>query len=164
MSQLKGMLEAIEMALEAEQKARQFYLDALNNVSDRRGRDLLQQLADFENNHYRKLTELKASLQNTGTFIEYAGTHFKPYPAQIESEVSGVFEQNKEEILNILNLAINAESKAAQNYRKLAAETADETGQQMFLQLAEEEVSHRRILSDEYYQLLNERGFWVWGD
>lgn len=152
------------MAMEAEKKARQFYLDALEKVSDNRGRNLLQQLADFEENHYRKLLELKASLQQDGAFIEYAGTEFKPYLADVPSEVSGTFKQNKEEILSILNLAINAEFKAAQNYRKLASQTSDEKGRQMFQQLAEEEVSHRRILSDEYYQLSNERGYWIWGD
>lgn len=164
MTEPKGMLEAIEMAMEAEQKARQFYLDALKKVSDPRGRDLLQQLADFENNHYRKLGELKTSLLKDGKFIEYAGTQFKPYLAQVAPEVSGNFQQNKEEVISILNLAISAESKAARNYRKLANETTDENGRQMFQQLAEEEVSHRRILSDEYYQALNERGFWIWGD
>ena len=118
--------------------------------------DLLQQLADFEQNHYNKLNELKISLNKDGTYIKYSGTQFSSERGNIPSEVSGKIETNTNEILEILNLAINAEDKATQNYRQLAEATSDTTGKAMFNKLADEEIMHRRILSDEFFQFSNQ--------
>lgn len=159
-----GLLEAIDMAMEAEMKASQFYTDAANRVQTPRGKDLLEQLADFEQNHYRKLGELKNSLNKNGEYIDYSGTQFKSERGNIPSEVAGKIESNTNEILEILNIAINAEDKAAKNYRKLADSTSDTRGKEMFNKLADEEVLHRRILSDEFFQFSNERSNWNWGD
>ena len=158
----KGVLEAIDIAMDAEKKANVFYLDAKTKVSNDRGKDLLQQLADFEQNHYDKLNDLKASLTNNGSFIQYDGTHFKEYKAA--SEASGSIESNKDELSEILNLAIDAETKASERYQKLADETSDPEGKAMFTKLAAEETMHRRVLSDEFYQMHNRGGLWFWGD
>ncbi|MBN1347997.1 ferritin family protein [candidate division KSB1 bacterium] len=159
-----GLLEAIEIAMEAELKAHQFYRDAIAKITNARGKNLLQQLADFEHNHYDKLTDLKKSLAKQGKFIEYEGTQFKPYKSAVPAEVAGKIEPDKENVLNILSLAIEAETKAAANYQKLAQETADPLGKDMFKKLSEEETLHRRILSDEFYQLSNRGEIWFWGD
>lgn len=159
-----GMLEAIEIAMEAELKANKFYLDAIEQTSNERGKNLLQQLANFEQNHYDKLNELKSSLTNQGKFIEYEGTKFAPFKSTVTSEVSGKIESNKDGVLNILTLAIDAETKAHAHYRKMADDTNDPRGKDMFLKLADEETLHRRILSDEFYQLSNQGGIWFWGD
>jgi len=156
------ILAAIEIAIEAELKANQFYLDATTKVSNEKGKNLLQQLADFEQNHYEKLKELKTSLQEKSGYIEYSGTDFSPF--SVSSEVSGKIETNKDDVLSILNLAIDAEQKASQHYKKMATMTNDPQGKTMFLKLAEEETLHRRILSDEFYQITNKDQFWLWGD
>lgn len=159
-----GLLEAIEMAMEAELKANAFYLNAKDKVTTVAGKNLLQQLADFEQTHYDKLNELKTKLSTEGKFIDYAGTQFQTFQSEIPAEVAGVIETNKNEVLHVLNLAIDAEAKAASNYRKLENETADPKGKDMFRKLAEEEILHRRILSDEFYQMSNMRDVWSWGD
>ena len=159
-----GLMDAIDIAMEAELKARQFYRDALSRISSERGKNLLEQLADFENNHYNTLQKLKNSLSKSDTFIEYAGTEFKPYTQSGQSEVSGKIEPNKNEVLNILSMAIEAETEAALRYRELAKQTGDSKGKDMFKRLSEEETLHRRILSDEFYQLNNRGELWFWGD
>lgn len=159
-----GLLQAIEIAIEAELKAKKFYLDAVQKTTNDRGKDMLQQLANFEHNHYMKLTELKKSLQQDGEFIEYEGTEFEPYKGKVSSEVQGNIEQNKDDVLKILSMAIDAETKAYQHYKKMAADTSDPKGVAMFEKLSEEEALHRRILSDEFYQLSNRGGIWFWGD
>ena len=73
-------------------------------------------------------------------------------------------EQNTEDILKILSMAIDSETEANEHYRKMADETIDPTGKEMFLKLADEETLHRRILSDEFYHLSNQGNVWVWGD
>lgn len=159
-----NMLDAVEIAMEAELKANKFYSDAVKAASNERGKDLLKQLANFELNHYQKLKELRHSLQKEGEFIEYQGTAFETYKSSDPSEASGKIEQNKEDVLQILSKAIDAETKANERYRKMADETTDPLGKEMFLKLADEETLHRRILSDEFYQLSNQGSVWIWGD
>jgi rubrerythrin len=161
-SENQGILEAIGIAMEAEKKASAFYTGAIEKVISSRGKNLLKQLADFEQNHYNKLNELKISLKNEGSYIQYSGTHFKKYKAL--SEASGAIESNKDELSEILNLAIDAETKASEHYGQLADGTKDPIGKEMFQKLAEEEILHRRILSDEFYQMHNRGGLWFWGD
>ncbi len=159
-----GLLEAINFAMAAEREANQFYLEAVKKVSSEQGKDLLLQLAEFEMHHFNKLQELKSSLEKKGEFIEYSGTNFAAPKGRIPAEVSGQIESNKDEVMNILNLAIAAEEKAMKNYRKMTAVTTDPKGKAMFERLAEEELAHRRILSDEFYHIMNKGAVWSWGD
>ena len=107
-----GLLEAIEVALKAEKKANEFYLSAYKKVTNEKGKDLLKQLADFEQNHYNKLNELKESLKEKSEFIKYEGTEFRPFVTKSRAEISAKIEPDKEDVLNILTLAIDAETKA----------------------------------------------------
>ncbi len=159
-----NFIEAIDMAMAAEIKARDFYADALTKVTHARGKDLLSQLADFEQQHYDKLDELKNTLTQKNEYITYEGTSFKPYRASTPSEVSGPIEADKNSLLDILSMAIDSETKANERYLKMADQTTDPRGKAMFKKLAQEEVTHRRILSDEYYHLNNQNGMWVWGE
>ena len=59
MDQDIGLLEAIDMAMEAEVNARDFYQNAVAKVSDERGRDLLQQLAESTTGRARLPVELE---------------------------------------------------------------------------------------------------------
>ncbi len=155
-----GLMEAIDIAMDAEKKAKEFYADAAKKVVNERGKNLLTQLADFEQNHYNKLKELKDSLEKSGEFIKYEGTDFKPYKA----EISGDLEHSTAEVIDILKLAIDAETKARDHYSKMAKLTSDPAGQEMFEKLSSEEETHRRILNDELYNIANQGGIWGWGD
>lgn len=159
-----GLMQAIQIAMEAEAKANKFYADSAKKVASEQGKNLLKQLADFEQNHYNKLDELKKSLEKEGKFIKYEGTQFKPFKIEIAPEGSRKLEPNKEDVLDILGMAIDAESKAHQHYQRMAGETKDKNGKEMFEKLAEEETMHRRILSDEFYQIANSGGMWLWGE
>ncbi len=159
-----GLLEAINLAMAAEHEANQFYLEVVKKVTSQQGKDLLLQLAEFEQHHFEKLLELKNSLEKKGEFINYQGTYFTATKGPIPAEVAGQIEPNKDEVMNILNLAIAAEDKATKNYRNLAGVTTDPKGKAMFERLAEEELSHRRILSDEFYHIMNKGAVWSWGD
>ncbi len=155
------LMEAINVAMDAEKKAHNFYSDAVNKVSNERGKNLLKQLADFEQNHYDKLAELKTSLSDNEKFISYEGTMFEPFNAKVYADES---EKNKEDVLDILTLAIEAETEAHEHYRDMAEKTTDPDGKAMFEKLAEEETLHRRILSDEFYSINNKDGVWAWGE
>lgn len=157
-----AVIEAVENAMEAEEKARRFYAESAAKTSHPRGRDLLEQLADFEKAHYDKLAELRASLSEDGAYVAYEGTRFRDLPPMPETGRRP--EANLDEVLDILRLAIDAETRAGRRYAELAEQTEDPDGRAMFRRLAEEETLHRRILSDEFYQLTNAGGLWVWGE
>jgi rubrerythrin len=159
-----GLLDAIQVAMTAEAEAARFYRESADKASGERGRLLLRQLSQFEQAHYDKLEELRASLAGKGEFVEYGGTDFKSFTGEIPSESAGKAEAHLDEVLPILDLAIRAETEAHGRYRKLAERTPDANGKAMFLQLADEETLHRRILADEYYHLHNSGGLWTWGD
>ena len=159
-----NIIEAIDIAMEAEAKAREFYLSSAAKVNNDRGKNLLNQLADFEKNHFDRLSDLKQSLQGEAGYIEYKGTKFLPFSAGPVSEVSGKLEANKSDVLDILGLAIDAEDKAYNRYMEMAGKIDDPRGKEMFTRFAEEEKAHRRILSDEFYYMSNKGGLWFWGD
>ncbi len=158
------LLKALDGAMEAERKARAFYLDASKKTSSERGRDLLRQLAAFEQTHFDRLSELKESLTGEGRYILYEGTDLSSITSEVPAETDQGKEENLENVLGILQVAIDAETEAAARYKKLAEETEDAAGREMFVRFAEEETNHRRILTDEYYHLTNKGGIWQWGD
>ncbi|MDZ7270623.1 MAG: ferritin family protein [candidate division KSB1 bacterium] len=162
MEEKLGMMEAVEMAMAAEKKAQEFYAEAAGKVVNERGRNLLQQLARFEQSHYEALAKLLASLRTSGAFLPYAGTGFAPFRAA--GEVAGKIEPQRDDALSILQKAIEAETEAYERYRGLASRTTDPHGKEMFEKLAAEELLHRRILNDEFYYLSNRGGIWFWGD
>jgi len=158
------IVAAIEAAMEAERKARQFYVDSAEKASSSRGKDLLRQLATFEEGHFDKLADLKATLEETGKFMSYDGTDFGSITSELPGELDEGREANLDDVLDILRVAIEAETEACRRYRKMAKDTLNPDGKEMFLKLAQEETLHRRILSDEYYHLANKGGLWSWGE
>ncbi len=154
-------LKAIEMAMQAEKEAFQFYSKASKKTKDPRGRDMLQQLSEFEMNHYNKLKELSKSLQNKGEWILYPGTVLKQKALSMKADkLKG---QDQLTDMDALKLAIREERKAGAYYRSMAELTRDPRGKDMYKRLAGEEELHEKLLNDQYYSLHN-TGIWSWGD
>ena len=70
-------IEIVKVALEAEKDAYQAYSKAAKKTTNPKGRDMFQQLSEFEMNHYQKLKHLLKSLQEKGEWILYEGTSLK---------------------------------------------------------------------------------------
>jgi rubrerythrin len=153
-----SLLDALRIAMEAEQKAAAFYADAIQKTTNPMGQRLFQQLAEFERYHYQKLAALEKSLRDKGAFIKYEGRDLTlPAPGEIQSAK----EAGKMSVMSIITLAIDLEREAENRYAALAEQTADREGHAMFRKLAEEEHFHYRILGDVYWNL-NNRGVWDW--
>jgi len=153
-----SLLDGIQLAKEAEQKAGAFYADAATKTKNPLGKKLFEQLAEFEGNHFRALVAMETFLRDKGTFAGYEGKE-QPFPKP--SEVSGIEEPNKMSALEIITQAIEIEREAEKKYFTLADQTNDPTVHSLFLKLAEEEHNHYRILRDAYWNL-NNRGVWEW--
>ncbi|MCX8117894.1 MAG: ferritin family protein [Desulfobacterota bacterium] len=153
-------LKAIKVAMEAEKEAHQAYAKAAKGTRDPKGRDMFQQLAEFELNHFQKLKALLQSLEEKGEWIPYEGTHLKIRKIALVPDLP-----EKEDLteLDALKMAIQEEKKAQHYYRTLAELTRDPKGKEMYRRLAEEEALHEKVLNDQYYSLHN-KGIWSWGD
>jgi rubrerythrin len=156
-SQDLNFLDAIRMAIEAEEKAAAFYDQAAEKTENPLGRELLAQLGDFERYHRAKLLALEDSLCSDGTCILYEG---RKLSFQVPDEVEKIREANKMSAMGIIDAAIDIKRKAEKRYAALAEQTTDPDGQAMFQRLVEEELANRRVLQDAYWGL-NDRGVWV---
>ena len=154
-------LKAIENAMKAEKEASQFYSKAAKMTRNPKGKDMFQQLSEFEMNHYTKLKELSQSIQKNGEWILYSGTSFKKKPIPLKIDKLKGQEQLTD--MDALKIGIREEKKAQFYYRSMAELTKDPRGKDMFKHLANEEALHEKVLNDQYYSLHN-TGVWSWGD
>jgi rubrerythrin len=154
-------IKAIQMAMDAEKNAYQTYSKAAKKTRDPKGRDMFQQLSEFEMNHYQKLKDLLKSLQEKGEWILYEGTNLKKKTLPLKVEKPKGQEQLTD--MDALKIAIREEKKAQAYYRSMAELTSDSRGKDMYKRLANEEALHEKLLNDQYYSLHN-TGVWSWGD
>jgi rubrerythrin len=154
-------IEIIKVAMEAEMDAYQVYSKAAKKTTNPKGRDMFQQLSEFEMNHYQKLKDLLKSLREKGEWILYEGTSLKKKVISLKTQKPKGQEQLTD--MDALKMAIREENKAQSYYRSMAELTRDPLGRDMYKRLANEEALHERLLNDEYYSLHN-TGVWSWGD
>ena len=159
-----NIMDALKIAMEAEEQAREFYLEAKKKISDPDARNMLAQLADFEQYHYDKLAVLWDSLDQEKGYITYTPPDIAlPRISQDFEGGRATKERNLTTVTDVLGTAIDAEKAAHFRYTELAEQTTDPEGKAMFRKLAQEEHFHYRLLSDELYHLSN-RGLWVWSE
>jgi len=154
-------LKAVKTAMESEKEASQFYSKAAKKTKNPKGKDMFQQLSEFEMNHYQKLKELSKLLVDKGEWILYSGTSLKKRTIPMKMEKPKGQEQMTD--MDALKIAIREEKKAQAYYRSMAGLTRDPRGKDMYKRLADEEALHEKILNDQYYSLHN-TGVWSWGD
>jgi rubrerythrin len=151
---------AIDLAMQAEREAEEFYAAAAQATTEPRGRDMFEKLAQFERHHFTSLQRLRESL-GQGAFAGYAGAGL--LPEQPAAPARPLDDGQRQNDLEALTGAIDAETKAQAMYRELAAQALDAPVRRMFEKLAEEEELHRKVLEDQFYALTNQ-GRWIWGD
>jgi rubrerythrin len=145
-------------AMNAEVKAKDFYLGASSKAQSRAGQRFFKELADFEKHHFEKVKNI---IDSRSRGAKYRSSVQKPRLREIRSEVRGEFEPNKDEIVDILNLGIKAEQEAHERYNRIAEEIDDEEGRVLFKDLAEDERRHRSLLESQFYQMSN-KGTIIW--
>ena len=148
----------LKEALNSELKAKEFYEDAHKKAQSETGKKLFLELAEFEKNHYDRVKKIIES-RTDGELIKDISNQSKKI--KINSEIEGVFEPNKDEIIDIIYLAIESEKKAHKRYRKISEIYDDIEGKKIFDGLAQDEMNHQKILEDELYQLSN-KGTIIW--
>jgi rubrerythrin len=146
-------------AMNAEVEAKKFYEGAARKAASAAGRNLFTELAEFEQGHYDRLKEI-ISARNKGMKFE---AQVRSKAITVQSEVKGQFEPNKDEIIKVLNMGIEAEKKAQAKYREIAKMSEDAEFRNIFNDIADEERKHQRILEDQFYHMSN-KGRIIWGE
>jgi rubrerythrin len=144
-------------AMNAEIKAKEFYEQAAAKAKSNAGKNFFIEMSNFEQNHYNKVKKLIES-RNTGKKIDLSWT---PDLKEIRAEIEGEFEANKDEIVKVISLAIDAEKDAQERYLKIAELLDDPDEKSIFSNLADEEGNHQRILEHQFYQISN-KGTIIW--
>jgi len=146
-------------AMNAEIKAKEFYLKASQKAQSPSGQQFFKELADFEQRHYERVKHVIESRKAGQPFDTYEPAHIP----LIDAEVKGEIEPNKTEIVDVINIAIQAEKDAQERYKKIADALDDERSKALFTGLAEEESKHQRLLEDQFYHMSN-KGTIIWGE
>ncbi|UCC11942.1 MAG: ferritin family protein [candidate division WOR-3 bacterium] len=146
-------------AMNAEIKAKEFYLDASQKAQSPSGKQFFKELADFEQRHYERVKNIIESRKAGQQFDTYEPPHIP----MIDAEIKGEVEPNKDEIVDVINLAIQAEKDAQKRYENIAQALDDQEAKKLFEGLAEEENKHQRLLEDQFYHMSN-KGTIIWGE
>lgn len=163
MTQSQSKMDAIKIAMDAELKAHNYYSQSAQKATNPKGKEMFNQLAALELNHYNYLKNLLSSLKEGNGWVSYSKKHLSEDSQPPEAKDPSGDEKTKDDVLSILSKAIEDEKKACAYYTNLSEEVDDPSGKAMLKKLAEEEKLHAKILGDQWYSL-NNRGVWLWGD
>ena len=153
-----SLLDALRVVIENERLASSSYAKAAENITNPSGKKLFEELSKFEQYHYEQLSTLKASLEESGEYLEYEGKEF-PTPATFE--IKAAQEPNMKSVIKIIGEAMELEKEAEHEYANLALQSNDPQGYEMFRRISAEENIHWRILLNAYWTLTN-LGTWTW--
>jgi len=156
---------ALSRALKLEQDGLRFYLRAVRQTADEKGRAMFKSLADDERMHLDMIKRQLHALGAEGSYvllpdidvpdIDLEEKLFPPEREQVEAKIG--MEPGE---LDALHLALDNENKSYALYVAAAQETDDEAGKQIYLWLADAERTHFNLLMSNYTSLVSTGG-WV---
>jgi rubrerythrin len=153
-----NILDAIRVVKENERIASETYASNAKNITNPLGKQLFEQLSEFEKFHFAKISALEKSLTERGAFLSYEG---KDFPLPPVFEVKAAQEADRKSAISFVTDAIDLERKTERTYADLADRISDPEGHAMFRRLSEEEHNHYLILNEAYWTLTN-LGVWKW--
>jgi rubrerythrin len=154
--------EAIKMAISYEEKIRDLYAAALENIRDQAGRNLLQALKDDEQHHVDYLKSRLNLWQQTGELIIEELRSTIPSPESISREVNKLKDtmpkEDRGDEKQILSRALQVEVETSKFYQEMVDTLADE-GRQLFKPFLAIEKGHIAIVQAEL-DYLSHTGYW----
>lgn len=149
-------------ALEYEQRVRDMYFKAMENVDDSRGKDLFKALGDDEQSHVEFLEYSLATLKSGGTIdIDRLQTAI-PSKALIARHVATMTDHIPQQMLGnikrLLNSALSIEVETSAFYRE-ALEKTEGAIQAIFKKFLEIEERHVAAVQVEL-DSASKNGFW----
>ena len=151
----KSLGEILEVAIEFERTARDFYSDLIPKVS-KQIRYLVEELAEEEQRHFDLFTELKSRSdieQQIQAMVEVPASDKRFSDAILLPELG-----DRPDDQSVLQYALGREHAAMEQYRSLAENTADGPIKELFAFLANEETLHKNQLEKLYYEIVHSGG------
>ncbi|MCU7841141.1 MAG: ferritin family protein [Candidatus Thiodiazotropha sp. (ex Troendleina suluensis)] len=151
----KSLAEILEIAVEFERTARDFYTDLIPKVS-KQIRYLVEELAEEEQHHFNLFNELKSRPD-----IEQLIQAMVDTPASDQRFSDAIHLPDlgeKPDDQAVLQFALGREHAAMEQYRSLAESTDEGPIKELFLFLANEETLHKNQLEKLYYETIHSGG------
>jgi rubrerythrin len=151
----KSLGEILEVAIEFERTARNFYASLLPKVS-KRIRYLVEELANEEQHHFDLFNELR-SHPDIGQYIQAlveTPASDKRFSDCIHLPELG----DNPDDQSVLQYALGREHVAMEQYHSLAKSTQAGPVRDLFLFLANEETQHKIQLEKLYYETIHSGG------
>lgn len=147
-------IEALETALNNEQREKEFYLKNAQRTSNSLGKLMFKTIAADEDEHYHRILQLKETLQKESKWPETIPLKVK------DTEVKSVLKKFVDSIdtsqaadttdMEAVEIAIDFETRGEQFYNKLRDSTTNPQEKTFFEMLANMEREHRLSLEDTY--------------
>ncbi|MEJ2621945.1 MAG: ferritin family protein [Candidatus Thiodiazotropha sp.] len=151
----KSLAEILEVAIEFERTARDFYTELIPKVS-KQIRYLVEELAEEEQHHFDLFSELKNRSdleQQVQSLVEIPASDKKFSDAILLPELG-----DKPDDQSVLQYALGREHTAMEQYHALAASTQEGPIKELFQFLANEETQHKNQLEKVYYETVHSGG------
>jgi len=151
----KSLVEILDMAIEFERTARDFYTGLIPRVS-KQLRYLVEELAQEEQRHFELFSELRARPGLEEQIQEMVET---PASDGRFSDCIHLPELgDKPDDQAVLQYALGREHTAMEQYRSLADATQPGPIKDLFIFLADEETQHKNELEKLYYEIVHSGG------
>lgn len=159
----KERLNALEVALNNEQREREFYLKNAERTKNPLGKAMFQQIADEELEHYERLKELHAKWEKNEAWpetvpLKVTRTVVKDVLKDMVEKADKMPEGDNDD-LAALETAIEFEAEGATFYARLRDKVKDPKEKEFFNLLADMEHEHFVSLKDTQ-ELLNDPAAW----
>ena len=159
------ILEGLKTAIKIEIDGKEFYLKASRESSNEAGKKLLESLAEEEDTHRQKFTEIYETMRSKKAWPK---TDFKPdggrglrtiFSRAIEKIGTNIKATTSE--LGAVKIAIDMESKTYDFYKVQSQKMSHEAARDFYDSLAAQEREHQLILLDYYEYLKNPAAWFV---
>lgn len=143
-----NVLHALDIAVEREKGAHDFYSQAAEVTHDTKGKEMFVWLSQQELGHFNNLRRLKEALLESDSEIELghlSAEDSKMIESMPKSEVSGKIITITTAI-EALQISMQAERASIELYRRMEKSTTDPGAKMMFDELVAEEQAHLLLL------------------
>ena len=143
------VLDAIEMAIQAEVEGHYFYSMAARNTKDKKAKEVFELLARDETHHAKYLEAQHEAIRNTGktnrdVFLGDLPSFEEPHPIFSQELIDRIETAHYE--MTALSIGASLELNAIEFYREQAESASDPEVSEFFGKLADWESTHYHAL------------------
>ena len=161
--EIEERIQSLEVALNNEDKERDFYLKHKERTNNPVGKLMFGTLADDESEHYQRILKLHEKLKEAGKWpdtipLKVKGTEVKSVLQKVIESVDKLPETDKDDV-EAIKIAVDFEAKGVEFYENLHKSVDDPLEKEFYGMLASIEREHFLSLQDTY-EYFKDPGGW----